>query len=86
MSIMKENLHTKYTPFTYNDVTLNKMLPITKQNLCIFFFIIGRVECIYKKVESGDVINISTLKQEIDQDQKLNKLDDRSGDINPYRE
>ena len=43
---MEENLHTKYTPFTYNDITLNKKPPITKQNLCIFFIIIGRVECI----------------------------------------
>ena len=33
---------------------------------------------IYKKVESGNIINVSTLKQEIDQDQELNKLDDTS--------
>ena len=45
-AIMKENLHTKYTPFTYNDITLNEKPPILKQNLCIFIFIIGRVECI----------------------------------------
>ena len=41
---------------------------------------------VYKKVESGNIINISTLKQEIDQNQELNRLDDTSGDINPYRE
>ena len=46
-AIMKENLHTKYTPFTYNDVALNEKLPIMKQNLCIFFFVIGRVECMW---------------------------------------
>ena len=34
----------------------------------------------------GDVNNISTMKQEIDQDWELNRLDDTSGDINPYRE
>ena len=45
LAIMKENLHTKYTPFTYNDVALNEKVPLMKQNLCIFFFIIGRVEC-----------------------------------------
>ena len=39
---------------------------------------------IYKKVESGSVINVDTIKQEIDQD--LNRLDDTSGDINPYQE
>ena len=41
---------------------------------------------ICKKVESGTIININTLKQEIDQDEELNRLDDTSGDINPYRE
>ena len=43
---MKENLHTKYFPFTYNDVALNEKPPIMKENLCIFIFIIGGVECI----------------------------------------
>ena len=41
---------------------------------------------IYRKVESGNIININTLKQEIEQDRELNRLDDTSGDINPYRE
>ena len=41
---MKENLCTKYTPFAYKYITLNKKPPITKQNLCIFFFVIGGVE------------------------------------------
>ena len=40
----------------------------------------------YKKVESGNIININTIKQENDQDRELNMLDDTSGDINPYRE
>ena len=40
----------------------------------------------YKKVELGDIINISTMKQEIDQNQELNRLDDTCRDINPYRE
>ena len=38
LTIMKENLHTKYFPFTYKYVTLNKEPPIVKQNLHIFFF------------------------------------------------
>ena len=36
-----------------------------------------QVKHIYKKVELGDIINISTMKQEIDQDQELNKMDDK---------
>ena len=37
-------------------------------------------------MELVDIINVSTMKQQIDQDQELNKLDDTSRDINPYRE
>ena len=37
---------------------------------------------IYKKVETGKVINIETIKQEIDLD--IDKMDDTSGKINPY--
>ena len=40
---------------------------------------------VYKKVESCNIININTLKQDIEQDWELNRLDDTSGDINPYR-
>ena len=41
---------------------------------------------IYKKVESGNITDVSTLKQDIEQDQELNKLDDTSRHLNPYRE
>ena len=44
-----------------------------------------QAKCINKKIELGDVISTGTIKQEIDQDQELNRLDDTSGDINPYR-
>ena len=37
LPITKENLHTKYTSFTYKYIALNEKLPIMKQNLCIFF-------------------------------------------------
>ena len=39
---------------------------------------------VYKKVESGNIIDINTLEEEIDWE--LSKLDDTSRDINPYRE
>ena len=38
---------------------------------------------IYKKVELGNIINIGTTKQEIDQDQELCRLDNTSGDLIP---
>ena len=41
---------------------------------------------VYKKVESGGTIDTNTLKQEIERVQELSRLDDTSGDINPYRE
>ena len=41
---------------------------------------------IYKKVELGSLINIDTIKQQMDQDQDLDRLDDTSGDINLYQE
>ena len=40
---------------------------------------------VYKKVESRNINDINTLKQEIEQDQELSKLDDTSRGINPYR-
>ena len=37
-------------------------------------------------MESGGTIDTTTLKQEMEQEQELSKLDDTSGDINPYRD
>ena len=41
---------------------------------------------IYKKVEFGSLINKDTIKEEIDSDAELDKIDDNSGDENLYRE
>ena len=41
---------------------------------------------VYKKVETGETINADTIQQEIEQEKQLNRMDDRSGEINPYRE
>ena len=40
----------------------------------------------YRKVETGNLINKSMMRQEIDQDIELDKMDDTNGDKNPYRE
>ena len=44
------------------------------------------LNCIYRKVESGNLINKIMMRQEIDQDIDLDKMDNTSGDENPYRE
>ena len=41
---------------------------------------------VYKKTEAGEVINVDTIQQEIEQEKQLNKINDRSGETNPYRE
>ena len=35
---------------------------------------------VYRKVESGNLINENTMRQEIDQDVELDKMDNTSGD------
>ena len=41
---------------------------------------------IYRKVETGEIINTDMIKQEIEQEKQLNKIDDTNGEINPYQE
>ena len=44
-----------------------------------------RLDTYTKKVDSGNIININTLKQDIKQNHESSRLDDISRDINPYR-
>ena len=41
---------------------------------------------IYKKVEAGGIINVDTVKHDIEQEKQLSQMDDDSGKVNPYRE
>ena len=41
---------------------------------------------VYKKTESGEMINTETLQQELEHKTQLNKIDDMSGDTNLYKE
>ena len=41
---------------------------------------------IYKKVELSSLINEDTVKEEIDSDGELDKIDNNSGNENPYKE
>ena len=39
-----------------------------------------QVQHVYKKVKSGSIINVDTIKQETE----LDKMDNTNGEINPY--
>ena len=41
---------------------------------------------VYKKTESGEMINTETLQQKFEHERQLNRIDDMSGDTNPYKE
>ena len=41
---------------------------------------------IYRKVETGEIINTDTIEQEIEQEKQLNRIDDTSRETNPYKE
>ena len=41
---------------------------------------------LYKKLEMGEMINVSTIQQEMEQEEQLSENDDTSGETNPYRE
>ena len=41
---------------------------------------------IYKKVETGEIINVNTVKHEVEQEKQLSQMDDDSGEVNQYRE
>ena len=40
----------------------------------------------YKKVELGSLINKNTIKEELDTEIELDRMDDNSGDESPYKE
>ena len=42
--------------------------------------------CVYKKVETGEIVNTNMMEQEIEQERQLDKMDDTSREINPYKE
>ena len=41
---------------------------------------------IYKKIETGKIINTDMKEQEIEQERQLDKMDDTSRETNPYKE
>ena len=43
----------------------------------------GKTKYIYKKVETGEMINTDMIQQEIEQEKQLGRIDDTSGETNP---
>ena len=41
---------------------------------------------IYKKTESGKIINTETIQEELEQERQLDRIDDMDGETNPYKE
>ena len=41
---------------------------------------------VYKKVETGETTNADMILQEIEQEKQVNRMDNRNGEMNPYRE
>ena len=41
---------------------------------------------IYKKVETGEMINTDTIQQEIEQEKQFGRIDDTSRETKPYKE
>ena len=50
------------------------------------YITVKQANFIYRKIESGNLMNKNMKRQEIDQDIELDKMDNTSGDENPYRE
>ena len=46
----------------------------------------NQTKYIYKKVETGEIINTDTIQQEIEQEKQLGRIDDISRETNPYKE
>ena len=45
-----------------------------------------QVKYIYRKVETGEIINTETIEQGMEQEEQLSKIDDTNGETNPYQE
>ena len=68
--------NSKKAEFNRNDSIGKSCLTLTPK----------QTEYIYRKVELRSLINKNTMKEEIAPDIELDKMDDNSGDENPYIE
>ena len=71
---MKENLCTKYFPFTYNDITLNKKATYDVGKSPHIFFVIGGVECIMNGIVLCLILHIFTGTKDTNSSKKETEL------------
>ena len=45
-----------------------------------------QAKSIYRKIETGEMINTDTIEQEMEQEKQLSKIDDTNGETNPYQD
>ena len=45
-----------------------------------------QMKYIYRKVETGEIINTDTIEWEMEQEEQLSTIDDTNGETNPYQE
>ena len=43
-----------------------------------------QANCIYKNIETGEIVNTDIIQQEIEQEEQLDRIDDTNGEVNPY--
>ena len=66
-----------------NDVRVGNIDSSTRSVECLMP---KQTEYMYKKVELGSLINKETIKEKVDLDTELDRVDDDSRDENPYKE
>ena len=72
---------TKFLPLDSRIGRQNRDSPTVGQYLTR-----DQMRYIYNKVETGEIINTNMIQQEIEQEKQLDKIDDSSGETNPYSE
>ena len=75
-------VHTTFLPLNSKiGGQVNKYKPSVGQYLTR-----EKASYVYKKRESGEIINTKTIQQELEQERQFNKIDDTNGETNPYKE
>ena len=74
------NVSATFLPISQGLGRINKAIP--KYRDCLTQW---QTNFIHKKVELGSLINKNTVKEELDADAELDRMNNNNGDENPYR-